>query len=943
MITTTISDGATTPQNPDKERVVEKMTFPKRKSNPWGHYQHNFASLESFAEHLGCGKWYGGTLIDSSKTYSNSASLGSQLVSLDFDKNAHPPRPNNEILSIEGVLELLNDYELVPNIIYKTSRHTEEAPRFRVIFVLNTVIPVEQWKHITTSLLKYAFAEDCAFLADSNCKDPARRYAGGKEAEVLNAALYDIDSFTSKVATLCADSRGKKQDQDDIYRRVKNGYALSIYQEDTQKLPSYKGEANTQYKKFSENPFKYQEAIKVSPVFADFANGEGAILEYDALFGLWLSIAKFKGGHKWFINAMHLHAENGGEGYKDTTISTINRARTNGEHKKYWEKSQEPLCEWFDSSLDPQLFKISDLQGKANRAITRVAEIEKVTLNEGQDMLSAAMAKGMLTKTLLKARGLKEIIQREGGIDTLLENDPEGRMVVNYMNEVVEKRIAETLFVIRAQTGIGKTELIIDILKEVYESSEWSFNSFKNIIIAFPTHKNGEEFIERLISSGFDSAKVLKTPPLPTFDDKELQKRFNALYKAGAKKKASELLKRVEKNYEGKYSDSDSKKAEQYRALHKQAMLWQYVTITTHKQYLNAGEAMQGKYVFLDEDILNAIENEESFSFNALNGFLELEINELKGIKGSSSLFRKLIRDLEVIKDHFVRIAGYLNKPLDTSESSWEQPTLTDRDSTLAHLVENGFEAAVEVLQSSYIMPHREGNSVLISGINKVRMPVFKNKVGIVLSATANEELYSIASGGKAVFLSLPPVENQGRVILNATKANSKRQQQEASDEEISAFEEEAFQFAKSIRPQTTEEDFHIITNKSTKHRYKYAHPEMHFGNVAGFDGAKGKVVAVVGMATPNPLSIMFKAKAYGLNVKADDLGGDNLEYKQRVINGHKVALLGFKNEELNKLIYHICTSEMVQANRARTIREKDGVVIYYGRMPTEEVDEILN
>ncbi len=86
-----------------------------------------------------------------------------KLFFLDFDKGITP----------EEVRERFKEFDITPNAYYSTFSHTDDAPRFRVILMLDDYINNnEVAKYIINSLLKI-FPE-----ADQNCKGIERIYLG---------------------------------------------------------------------------------------------------------------------------------------------------------------------------------------------------------------------------------------------------------------------------------------------------------------------------------------------------------------------------------------------------------------------------------------------------------------------------------------------------------------------------------------------------------------------------------------------------------------------------------------------------------------------------------------------------------------------------------------------------------------------------------------------
>lgn len=101
-----------------------------------------------------------------------------QVLSLDYDTEDDASRI--------GTLKRIDFFKENAFAIYTTSSHTEEAPRARVVFILQEPVRESNVFALAAAGLVHHFN-----LADRTCKDPVRIFFGSKDAkvEILGNAL----------------------------------------------------------------------------------------------------------------------------------------------------------------------------------------------------------------------------------------------------------------------------------------------------------------------------------------------------------------------------------------------------------------------------------------------------------------------------------------------------------------------------------------------------------------------------------------------------------------------------------------------------------------------------------------------------------------------------------------------------------------------------------
>ena len=121
--------------------------------------------------------------------------------------------------------------------------------------------------------------------------------------------------------------------------------------------------------------------------------------------------------------------------------------------------------------------------------------------------------------------------------------------------------------------------------------------------------------------------------------------------------------------------------------------------------------------------------------------------------------------------------------------------------------------------------------------------------------------------------------------------------------------------------------DTPVITFKSFGHQFNNPVKEMYFGNCSGYDGMKGKDMAVVGTPHRNNIEYFLTAKVLGIDFRTTDttMSHQKIEY-----NGFRFKFNCFDHEDLRNIQLSLIESDLVQAvGRARTLRTSAHVDLY--------------
>ncbi len=208
-------------------------------------------------------------------TRSNANWTGQSLFCLDFDNGISP----------ESVMKRLNDLGINPNFIYNSFSDSPELRKFRVGFVMNTLVTdADVAKGITKGLIKL-FPE-----ADKSCRDYARLYFGGKSIMFLNEQEQDINQFIINLSTFMVslDEKNTKRQLLPLQKVGEN--TVSIIDNNT--LPVFPQKSGTRPSIIDKVDF--EELAESILIFKDFMSGKR--LRTNQIFGLATNLRFLNGG-----------------------------------------------------------------------------------------------------------------------------------------------------------------------------------------------------------------------------------------------------------------------------------------------------------------------------------------------------------------------------------------------------------------------------------------------------------------------------------------------------------------------------------------------------------------------------------------------------------------------------------------------------------------------
>lgn len=474
---------------------------------------------------------------DDGKIHRTKACWESQdLLALDFDDGITP----------EEFLDRSKQLKLMPTFVYSSFSDTQEIRKFRAVYVFKERLYDYRDANTCTLALMEMFKK-----CDKACKDTSRMYYGGRETiyvddtrtidpyEIMDSYCYslfmeadnsnykrNIRAFCSKVALnlengLPKKSVGNVYDSISIYRgnhfydKIYFDYAIS---EDEVRLNCINNQDyNKKVVKYCVNDQKVKRKLNQNinpnevkcPLWRMFLNGD--IYPFDDEFmHICLNILSIKGGEKVIkkaIDNMPMATEAIKKLYKQKIgyykSKYLNLSRCEGycpkfnSERKRVEMDALELNKVLKSECNNGVYTMIDSVSNRRGNIRIIDEIELVTVEEAREELNKVFT------------------------EVLLDNDQ------------------DTIHVIKADAGVGKTEAIKSI------------DNFNKTVIAYSNHKLGSEISERL---SIEDAIYLKYIDIT---DKSILDECNYYLNIGYYKESYNTLKRYVNMISSKAYEND--------------------------------------------------------------------------------------------------------------------------------------------------------------------------------------------------------------------------------------------------------------------------------------------------------------------------------------------------------------------------------------------------
>jgi len=791
----------------------------------------------------------------------NDAWVSQQVFALDFDNG----------IAFEDVLKRATDYEIIPNFAYSSFSANETNRKFRVVWLMDYVVTDPRERDVIQDSLLRIFSE-----CDKVCKDASRMYFGGQ------AVIYDNFTATVSAETLrnafC--SFNEENDIDNASRNItrfakKHGLTtLNGWPETPQNGRNggshYYINNNSCHDSF-QNGYLFEDGSSESNAKRSIEllrNVDFHRLADDCpVFNDFMQGIDVHHAVTWTVMCSLLRLK-GGEAvfWKGLKLRDEHDERKWERQIKYFKKDDGrylpgyKYIQEFYPDLETEyanLFQVADSQfGK----FRKVGSVKGIPLEEAEKML-------------------------EDGVRLAFEMAKAGK---------------PGLVVSNGATGLGKTLLVGKLLEEYSQLSKY---------VGFPNHALKDEVAER-----YKHLNPQLVPQLPKEHQGGILER---LWSSGLHGPANTLIHSMAAEHPEIKEFLEKK----------QALVPTGLTLGTHHGALYS----QLKYdlIVIDEDWLQSHNNAGTLTFDDFNlilheskpraGFRTIEQTEQQ-----SPLYNALLKVNDVLSKA-QQTAGHdqvYKMPTDMVADFIENPDLVKE---LQYLIQKttqvssnliGFLTADQFMFVKDLDETTKKVKLVIKYARRITVPT--DSTVLILSATANKQIYENLFGDRMTFIDIPYVETKGKIIQRSGEKLSRA----AVKEDPKWYNE-------------LQKQHRNLGHRTIGYAFMSEKEDPYFGKLTGFDGFKGQNVAITGTPNLPSWAYVLQAASYGY-----DMTGKNdasaMEYVVDTINHVETRLMRMQDPIARIAQYAHLNSELVQgAGRARPLRE-DVIVYVYSNFPIE-------
>ncbi|MGN1318665.1 MAG: DEAD/DEAH box helicase family protein [Lachnospirales bacterium] len=762
-----------------------------------------------------------------------------QLLCLDFDNK-------EKVITFDEALNRSDRLDLPIAFAYETFS-SKNGSKFRIVFRYFEPIVNQDFYKVLINILFELFPE-----ADSATKDWSRMFYGGKGlmTGVSNDVIYPEKLFSALYYYYGDNNKEKVQ-------RIKkfaanNSIALinnTFYVEygsvktldkpilfnigDEKVFAIHLSESNTPTnirKRFSDTMIKHipHDALYNNCfLIQEFKNGTRR-LHYHELWGILTNVVHIAGGLKYFrriMNSLHYKIDYNFDKW-DSNCTQISKC-------PYGPKRCAEFCPHHEVCKHSK--NIITTVNLSRNSITVFDNIQKFV-------------------DIKKAR--EELY--ENVKNAILSNN-------NHIN------------IIKAQTGIGKTETYIRCIKELGVSC----------IIAVPTNSLKDEIYKRMKYADID---VKKTPELPKLDDEDMEE-LNRLYKTGDRFGYRDFMYELSKKYES---------IKEYKKELKETMSYKGNIVTTHFRllYQFRDEILNNHTIIIDEDIIQTIFETKVIPLLEIRNLLYKPY--ISGeIRKRIKYYSKSSKEKEY-KKHIAEPNIYIPKRLQK---------LLSKDNINFNLS--------EFLNSKVTMVNNDF-------IYYATLRELPNQKIILMSATIDSKVYAEFFKNRHIkeYL-INEARYKGKVIQNAGSSFS-RNWIENNKEDY-----------EKIRNEYKEKGCYDICFK----RFEKYDTALHFGETQGKDVYSDGDIVVLG--TPFPDDMVIRLMAATMNYDTEVINNDSINIREVNYDRYKFYFPTFKDELLKRLHIYQISSELEQAVGRGRLLNNDNTVYVFSSFPVRQAEFI--
>lgn len=748
--------------------------------------------------------------------------IGQQLIALDFDNG----------VAFSEIKNRAAHYRLPILFAYKTFSYTNEHEKFRVVFALSDMICDAFTVEIILAMFMKIFGE-----CDKACKDSSRMFFGGKGLLELADEPIEISGQDMMIAfvTYMNDRYGESHYTREIKKfyhslEVKYDGILPVLDDgkfvyEGVNLPAPNFTVKNKSRRNVTRNFDLNVLYNQCRLYRDFVDGT-EYYYYPMLFHIATNLINIEKGKKEFLKILNAPENEHCTSYHNRNWNVILNILIAMNYQPQGCNS----CPYASECLHAKNMILTAKPGHST--ILQIVRKEYVSIEEAE--------------VDLKEKFLQAVSSEHHGVH-----------------------------IIRAQTGIGKTNLYLDYLCQ---------NTDRSFLIAVPTHKLKMEVYYKAIYKGIKN--ITYTPEMPDFSS-EIQEKIKHIYAIGAGKYALKMMNDLCEQIPSEHPDYIALR----NYLEALGMIKDFKghIITTHDRLLlqkKNSNLLDGRDVIIDEDIMRTMLSTHSVDNKDI----------LWAIK-SNCFSYQVVKKLKSVIDNI----GY--QRYDYRENG--EIELTEE---LISALENVDGNILDLAESCYIY----NNGKTTTFLKRKWLPCEKV---IVMSATANAEIYKMLTYYSVYDYPCKMATYRGELKLYPKYT----------------FSRHALLEQKGIMDYLKDRigDDVVITFKAFEDLFR---TNYHYGAVEGLNCLEGKNISVVGL--PNVDELVYKLYGMAAGVNVDNC---NMRSMRIVYNGYDFHINSFDNEKLQMIQLWMLESLLEQAvGRARLLRY-DCTVKVFARFPIDQ------
>ena len=804
--------------------------------------------------------WCPATFFDGQKTKEKHKQQ--QVFALDFDGG----------ITLQEALDRAKKYEINPAMSYETFS-SENYNRFRLVFLYVEPVP-----YLVANMIQHAFIEIFP-EADPSGKDVSKMYYGG-----YNAILYDNEPFMMVPLIIGLTNCLKEKDEAHYTRRMRTfcsncrletiNHVIRVDMFESSDgafpLPSAEGK-NGEIQSYSFINIKGEN--QNSPIWgtirfiSDLSTGNKKNLSNRKVRSK--DIVKRKVRKRISNEILDMKCRLFREyyrgirylGHQERWLLGTNLIQMKG-GKTLFLEILEQYPKFYEEKIEKTYMEIEYMirnnyhPYKCDKCCTYK---EECTHNENMILT----VERVRARQMIKLKGYNPPYSNLEDAEIDLRNKVYSAMM----------EISPGITIIKAQTGIGKTNAYLELLQSSQEP----------YIIAVPTDNLKEEIYQKAKNMGLS---IEKTQSITQFREiPELWNKIQYLYKQGAGKLVTPFLEYWNK----KHGDPQVK---EYLKSLKKIFSGSHHIVTTHARLIYMKEDTLKKYkVIIDEDILKTAISLESIDID--------KIKQIQNIFYEDSDYAKRISkilDYTGNKETYFTIKEGLPSSR-FSKEFWK----------FFLNLKIPVDFNLEILLTSKVFYYDKKNQKLY--VMKANFPPIEATKYIMLSATVNQKIYESIYPDHLKFITCKEVQYLGRIIQyhdnTYSRYNIAKQQENFSQ----------------IVETHQKENHNIITFK----KYSEDGCDAHFGAAEGLNWMEGNDIAIIG--TPHYPQFLYQM--YGLYFGYTGIE-NHLSMYEVERNGFRFCFYTYPKGDMRELQLWFIESELEQCvGRARLLRHSATVHLY--------------